>query len=313
MSERTRRQFLRDMGLATLGVAALSGLNNFHSFASSETSESKEKNMDKPTMFESRSVAPDTDALISYAPLPGLGILPANAFLIHSEQPVLVDTGLMGLRDEFMQNLRSRISLKDLRWIWLTHTHPDHIGSLVQILDEAPNARLITTYLAMGLMGLFQIAVPMDRVYLLNPGQSLDIGDRKLMAIKPPSYDSAESNGFLDTKTNVLFVVDCFGTLMKEPAESASDIAPSDLRDGLVTWATLDAPWISVADEGKFNESLDAIRKIKPAAILSSHLPPATGMTETLLKHLTYAQSAPPSVAPDQAALEQMLAGASGG
>jgi glyoxylase-like metal-dependent hydrolase (beta-lactamase superfamily II) len=295
-----------------LSVFALSELGNFHGFVGSEANKSKEKNMDKPTMFEPRSVAPDTEALISYVPLPGLGILPANAFLIRGAQPVLVDTGLIGLRDEFMQNLRSLISLQDLRWLWLTHTHPDHIGSLTQILDEAPNARLITTYLAMGLMGLSQIAVPMDRVYLLNPGQSLDIGDRKLMAIKPPSYDSAESTGFLDTKTNILFVVDCFGTLMKEPAESASDIAPSDLRDGLIKWATLDAPWLSVVDEGKFNESLDAIRNIKPVAILSSHLPPATGMTEILLKHFASAQSGPPSVAPDQAALEQMLAGASG-
>ena len=87
MTERTRRQFLRDMGLATLSVAALSGLSNFHGFASSEASKSKEKNMDEPTMFEPRSVAPDTEALVSYFPLPGYGILPINAFLIHGEQP----------------------------------------------------------------------------------------------------------------------------------------------------------------------------------------------------------------------------------
>lgn len=269
--------------------------------------------MDKPTMFEPRSVAPDTEALVSYVPLPGLGILPANAFLIRSAQPVLVDTGLIGLRDEFMQNLRSLISLQDLRWLWLTHTHPDHIGSLKQILTEAPNMRLITTFLGVGIMGLLEMDLPMDRLYLLNPGQSLDIGDRKLLAIKPPTYDSSESTGFLDTKTNVLFAVDCFGTLMKEPAESAADIAPSELRDGLITWATVDSPWLNIVDDAKFSKSLDVVRSLKPEVILSSHLPPAADMTETLLKHLASAASAPPFIGPDQAAMEQMLAGAAGG
>ena len=269
--------------------------------------------MDKPTMFEPRSVAPDTEALVSYVPLPGLGILPANAFLIRGAQPVLVDTGLIGLRDEFMQNLRSLISLQDLRWLWLTHTHPDHIGSLKQILTEAPNMRLITTFLGVGIMGLLEMDLPMDRLYLLNPGQSLDIGDRKLLAIKPPTYDSSESTGFLDTKTNVLFAVDCFGTLMKEPAESAADIAPSELRDGLITWATVDSPWLNVVDDAKFSKSLDVVRSLKPEVILSSHLPPAADMTETLLKHLASAASAPPFIGPDQAAMEQMLAGAAGG
>jgi len=268
--------------------------------------------MDKPTMFEPRSVAPDTEALTSYVPVPGYGILPVNAFLIHSAQPVLVDTGLYSLSNDFIKRLRSIIDLKDLRWLWLTHIHPDHIGSLRQILAEAPNMRLITTFQGMAIMGLFQIEIPMDRVYLLNPDQSLDIGDRKLLAIKPPSFDASESTGFFDTKTKVLFIVDCFGALMKEPADSAADIAPSDLRDGLITWATIDAPWLHVVDKGKFSESLNVIRRLEPGVILSSHLPPAADMTEILLKHLASAVSAPPFVGPDQAAFERMLAGVSG-
>ena len=148
-----------------------------------------------------------------------------------------MDTGLASLNDAFMQNLRSLIPLEDLRWLWLTHTDADHTGSIRQILNEAPNARLVTTFLGMGKLGLQQIQVPMDRVYLLNPGQSLDLGDRSLTAVKPPTFDAPETTGFYDTKTKVLFIADCFGALMKEPAESAADIAPSDLHDGLVEQA----------------------------------------------------------------------------
>jgi hypothetical protein len=94
---------------------------------------------------------------------------------------------------------------------------------------------------------------------------------------------------------------------MKEPAENASDIAAADLREGLIMWATVDAPWLHVVDEGRFGESLGAVQNLEPGVILSSHLPPATGMTETLLQHLAAARTAPRFVGPDQAALERML------
>jgi len=258
--------------------------------------------MDTPTMFEPRLVATDTESIVSYFPLPGYGMIPINAFLIRSAQPVLVDTGLGVLKDPFMDNLRSLIRLEDLRWLWLTHTDADHIGSLAQVLTEAPRLRVITTFLGMGKMLLHQL--PVDRVFLLNPGQHHDLGDRRLVAVRPPSFDAPETTGFFDTKTRALFSADCFGALMKEPAESAADIAPSDLRDGLVTWATIDSPWLHLADEEKFGRSLDVVRKLEPSVILSHHLPPAAGITESLLKNLASARSAPAFLGPDQAALE---------
>ena len=257
--------------------------------------------MDKPTMFASRPVATDTESIVSFFPLPGYGMLPINAFLICSAQPVLVDTGLGLLKESFMGSLRSLIALEDLRWLWLTHTDADHMGNLAQVLTEAPKLRVITTFLGMGKMLLHQL--PVDRVFLLNPGQHLDIGDRELLAVKPPCFDAPETTGLFDTKTRALFSADCFGALMKEPAEVAGDIAASDLREGLITWTTVDSPWIHMADEASFGRSLEHIRKLEPNIILSHHLPPASGMTEILLSHLASARSAPAFLGPDQAAM----------
>ena len=259
--------------------------------------------MDQPTMVGSRPVADDTESIVSYFPIPGYGILPINAFVIRAAEPILVDTGLGVLRDAFMQNLRSLVPLKDLRWLWLTHMDADHIGNLARILIEAPKLRVITTFLGMGKMLLHQL--PVDRVFLLNPGQHLDIGDRRLAAVKPPSFDAPETTGFFDTKTRAFFSADCFGALMKEPAEAAEDMVPSDLREGLITWTTVDSPWLHMADEGQFGSSLDMVRKLEPSVILSHHLPPAAGITEFLLKTLASARSAPAFLGPDQAALER--------
>jgi phosphoribosyl 1,2-cyclic phosphodiesterase len=261
--------------------------------------------MDEPTMFPSRPVATDTESIVSYYPLPGYGMLPINSFLIRSAQPVLVDTGLGVLKDAFMDNLHSLIRLEDLRWLWLTHTDADHMGNLAQVLIEAPHLRVITTFLGMGKMLLHQL--PVDRVFLLNPGQYLDLGDRRLLAVKPPSYDAPETTGFFDTKTRAFFSADCFGALMKEPAEAATDINPSDLREGLVTWTTIDSPWLHLAGEDKFGMSLDGVRKLEPRVILSHHLPPAMGITEFLLKSLASARSAPAFLGPDQAAMDAMI------
>jgi glyoxylase-like metal-dependent hydrolase (beta-lactamase superfamily II) len=266
-----------------------------------------EVKMDAPTMFESQPAAPSTDALISYFPIPGYGLIPINAFLIRAAQPVLVDTGLGALQEPFMRNLGALIAIEDLRWLCLTHMDADHIGNLVRVLSAAPKARVVTTFLGMGKMLLRQL--PVDRVFLLNPGQSLEAGDRQLVCITPPAYDAPETIGFFDTKTQAYFCADCFGALMKEPAPAAADIPAADLRDGLVTWATVDFPWLHLVAEDKFRGSLDAIRNLKPSVVLSHHLPPAVGMTETLLKHLDSVRTAKPFVGPDQAALEQMSAG----
>lgn len=261
--------------------------------------------MDQPYRVVPQSVSSDTEALISYYPLPGFGIIPVNAFLIRAAEPVLVDTGIVSEGEAFMNALRSIIALEDIRWLWLTHTDPDHVGSVAEILREAPQARVITTFLGMGKMLL--LGLPPDRVYLLNPGQRLDVGDRELRAFKPPTFDAPESTGFFDTKTEILFSVDAFGAVLREPAETAADVPPSDLREGLITWTTIDVPWLAGLSEDRFAESLNTVRRLEPRMILSSHLPPAVGMSETLLAYLAGAREALPFVGPDQAAMEQMM------
>ncbi|WP_455366377.1 oxygen-binding di-iron domain-containing protein [Kaarinaea lacus] len=262
--------------------------------------------MNQPTMFETRKVAPDTTSLNAYIPIPGFGVLPVNAFVIQAQEPVLVDTGLQALRTDFMRELHNVLDPNDLRWIWITHTDADHLGNLEAVLAEAPNARIVTTYLGMGKMGMH--GLPLDRVYLLNPGQCLNVGDRKLQAIAPPTFDAPETTGLFDSKTAALFSADSFGALLDKPVEKARDISQQMLREGCISWATVDAPWLSMIDPGKFTKALGEIDKLNVNTILSAHLPPAEGLAGQLLEYVKEAQEAPAFVGPDQQALEKMLA-----
>jgi flavorubredoxin len=261
--------------------------------------------MENPVMFEPYTVTRNIYTLASYLPVPGYGILPANAFVIHAQQPVLVDTGLAALRTPFLEALRQVIDPREIQWIWLTHTDPDHIGNLEAVLSQAPQARVVTTFLGMGKMGLLQL--PLDRVYLLNPGQVLDLGDRQLRAVTPPSYDAPETTGLFDPCSGALFSADCFGALLHKPAEAAQAINSAALQEGISLWATVDAPWLQQVDRSRFLTALKAVENLRPTTVLSSHLPAATGMTETLLGYLAAAMDETPFQGPDQAALEQLV------
>ncbi len=258
-------------------------------------------------MEETYKATADIEVLSTNFTIPGFGLLPVNAFVLKAAEPVLVDTGVMAESEDFMSALKSAIDLDDLRWIWLTHTDFDHIGSLQQILDEAPQVRVITTFLGVGIMSLAN-PLPMDRVNFVNPGEKISVGDRTLTAVKPPAFDNPSTTGFYDDKSGALFSSDCFGALLETVPQQAEDLSEQALREGQVFWATVDSPWIHSVSDTALATSLDNIRKIEPSMVLSSHLPAAGGdMLEKLLDSLAAAPGAQPFVGPDQAALEQML------
>lgn len=258
--------------------------------------------MDKPYQ-----AASDVYVLPTHLPLPGAGVIIVNAFLILAEEPVLVDTGLGTDRAEFLNALRSVIDPGDLRWIWLTHDDSDHTGSLQEILELAPQARLATNAIAALRMSTAW-PVPLDRVQAVNPGATIDVGDRTLTAIRPPLFDNPMSTDLYDSRTGALFAVDSFGALLPEPVQDAADIPEDDLARGLVAWANMDSPWAHLVDDGKFDEILGRVRHLAPTMIFSSHLPPARGSTEWLLQLVGSVPKAAPFVFPNQAVFQEMLA-----
>ncbi len=262
--------------------------------------------MTEPTMQRPQAVAADILSLTAWLPVADQGVLAANAFLLQAEQPVLVDTGVAGLRAPFMAALRKAIDPADLRWIWLSHTDPDHIGNLAAVLEAAPQARVVTSFLGMGKMNL--LGLPLDRVELLPPDTPLDAGDRQLMPLQPPYYDAPESTGFFDTRSRTLFCVDSFGALLPQPIQTAAEIAADALSQGLTAWAAIDAPWLELADRAALENALQDVVRLDPAAIISGHLPVARGITDRLAQIVSEAYCSRPAAHPGGAAIEKLAA-----
>lgn len=262
--------------------------------------------MQVPYMLEPRLVAADTWLLGSGLPVPGLGLLPVNSYVIRSAEPVLVDTGLAALRDDYLAALSRVIDPAELRWIWITHMDADHVGNLEAVLELAPKARIVTTYLGMGKMGL--LGLPQDRAWLLNPTQALDVGDRNLVAVVPPTFDAPETTGLFDSRSRALFSADCFGAVQPDLVEDAAGIDPVALRDGMRLWTSVDAPWLHSVGRAELDRALDRVCSLSPEVVLGSHLQPARGITGRLVANLSDCAGAPGFVGPDQKALEAMMA-----
>lgn len=256
-------------------------------------------------------IRPDITVLSDQLEVPGIGFLPVNAFVLHATQPVVVDTGLSLPDRGFLDALCNVLDPGDIRWIYLTHPDRDHTGALFDLLDIAPRAKVVTTYIGAGIMST-ERPLPMNRIHLLNPGQRLDVGDRTLTAFRPPLFDNPATTGFYDDRTRACVSSDCFGGPMPTAdLATAADIdavPADDLRAAQLLWATVDSPWVHNVDRDRFQATVEPVRAMDPDVVLSTHLPPVSGRNAELFDMLGTAPGADPFVGPDQHALEEMLA-----
>jgi glyoxylase-like metal-dependent hydrolase (beta-lactamase superfamily II) len=227
--------------------------------------------LDIPTLYPSRRVGRTWTVFPAYLPVPGMGVLAVNSFLLHGREPLLVDTGRGALGEEWMDALAAEIDPADLRWIWISHLDADHVGNLDRVLEAAPRARVVTGFLGAGKMRL--AGMDASRVDVLEPGRSLLVDGRELVPMRPPYFDAPETVGFFDPRERVLFAVDSYGALLPGPVEEIGEVADDVLRAGVAAWSAIDAPWLADTDVNALDSTLAAVERLQPAITLSAHLP----------------------------------------
>ena len=251
--------------------------------------------------------AADVHVLPINMPIPGVGFLPINAYVLLAEEPVLVDTGVGIDAEPFMDALSAIIDPRALRWVWLTHDDADHTGNIQRVMEAAPNARLVSHAFSVLRMASWW-PVPFDRVQAIRVGDRITAGDRTLRAVAPPLFDNPLSIGVLDEATGSLFSVDSFGALLPEPTQDAADVPHDALAGGMRAWATADSPWAHIVNRPQFSQVLDSVRQLQPARIFSSHLPAASGTSlESFLGVLESVPDAEPAHVPSHEEFSWML------
>ena len=248
----------------------------------------------------------DTWVLPSYLPVPGIGLIVVNSYLIESEEPVVIDTGMPIVRQEFLENLWSLIDPKDVKWVFLTHDDADHSGSLIEVMSAATNARLVTQFIGFARLETAFHMRP-ERMHIMNPGQSLNVGDRQLACLRPPLFDSPATMAVFDGKSRVLFSADSFGAFIPSLGEDVTDIPEAAYAEGFGVFNRANHPWSAWADKTKIEVVLEEIRRLDPQVIAGCHSPMARGRTESHLRALSELIGMEPLLGPEQGAFETAI------
>ena len=203
--------------------------------------------IDAPLQGAAQQVTDAWTALRSWMPVPGMGAIPINAFVLRDDEPMRVDTGLGALSDEFLERLWIEIGPAEPRWIWLSHTDADHIRQSrprAQGRAERPRDHELPRRRKDGHDGQGRSGPPAPA------GARRGAGDRPPPAApdKAALLRRAETMGFFDATDRVFFAADAFGALHPGATECIDDVPAETLRDGLVGWSSVDAPWLAHMD-----------------------------------------------------------------
>ena len=132
-----------------------------------------------------------------------------NAYLVQGSQNVaLIDAVDSPMLDTLMSYLQD---IPAVDYIIANHAEQDHSGSIPQVLERYPNAKVVTTPKGRDmLIGLLLISE--DRFITVNDGETLSLGDKTLEFIHAPWVHWPETMLTYLQEDKMLFPCDLFGS-----------------------------------------------------------------------------------------------------
>ena len=259
-------------------------------------------------MTRSFQVAPETFVIPEAVPVPGVGKMAVNAMVIRGEQPMLLDTLATVHSDTFLEEAFNIVDPEDVRWLFISHEDRDHSGSISQVLETCPNARLITNFLGLGKLSE-EFKIPLERVYLMNDGDQLDIGDRVVTALRPPLFDSSATAGLWDPVTEVYFSADCFGTVNETTHHYTDELSETDYEEGFFWMNRVNHIWFEHISDTAIGFAADRIKALNSKLIVSGHGPVERKNTARMCERIKRIAGMKPIHLPNQKEFEALISG----
>ena len=234
--------------------------------------------MDAPIRcLDTERIAPDTYLVRR---LFGEGVNPVAVFLnsmvITGDEPIIVDTGVSMLRDEWTEDVFSLVEPADVRWIYLSHDDTDHTGNLRHFLDLCPNATLVTNWFSVERLAA-DYPLPLDRMRWVNDGERFTAGGRDLVAMLPPTFDSPTTRGLYDTATGVYWASDSFATPVTSEVTDVADLDPGFYGEAFLQMNRVLSPWHQWLDPAKYGAHLTRVAGLGASVVATAHGPALHG------------------------------------
>ena len=150
-----------------------------------------------------------------------------NSYLIIDKKITLVDTVKHYLFDEMLSRIKEIVDPKKIDYIVSNHVEMDHSGSLPKILEECPNATILTS--TRGEKGLKRHYKKDWKLKVIKSGEKLNIGKRTLHFVEVPMVHWPDSMVTYIPSDKLLLPNDAFG----------QHIASSERFDDEIEWGIL--------------------------------------------------------------------------
>ncbi len=145
-----------------------------------------------------------------------------NAYFIEgSEKTVLIDTVDPLMVDELLAQLEN---VSKLDYVVSLHAEQDHSGSIPHVLSRYPDAKLITSPKAKGML-MDLLGIPEESFVTVSDGETISLGDKTLEFIHAPWVHWPETMVAYLKEDKILFSCDFFGSHIATTDLYASDEA----------------------------------------------------------------------------------------
>jgi flavorubredoxin len=259
------------------------------------------------TRFAPTQIAPET-FLVHDHQGEGSDWVALNTMVIRAAEPVVVDTGMMENRQQYLEDVFSLVEPEDIRWVFISHDDVDHTGNVNALMELAPNATLVIDWFMQERMGA-SLEVPASRWRWVQDGDTIDVGDRTLHVVRPPVFDSGTTRGLFDPATRVYWGSDSFATGMDRPVRDVEELDLVPWLEGIHVLANYISPWLAVVDEGRFQRTVDRIADLEPAVLAGCHTPAiGSGYVADAIAATRTAPTAIVPPQPDQSVLDVIQA-----
>ncbi|MDR2971598.1 MAG: FprA family A-type flavoprotein [Bacteroidales bacterium] len=132
-----------------------------------------------------------------------------NSYFINADKKAVVEVVKEQFFQVFEAKLRQVCNPKELAYIFINHTEPDHSGGLKKLLEIAPFATVVASNSA--IMNLKeQLNIPFPYI-IAQDGYITDLGNKKIATISAPNLHWPDSIYSYLQEDKILFSCDSFG------------------------------------------------------------------------------------------------------
>lgn len=203
-----------------------------------------------------------------------------GSYILHEEELTVIETSASPSIPHLLKGLEElKIELPNIKNIIVTHIHLDHAGGVGLLLEKCPNARVIVhprgerhlaepSKLILGARAVYGtqfdelfdpiLPVPRDRLLVKNDGDTLQIGEDRVLTFLDTPGHAKHHFSIHDSKSNGIFTGDTIGVYY-----------PQLIEDGVELYLPSTSP--NQFDPDSMLASMERIKKLNVNGIYFGH------------------------------------------